>query len=307
MRIKPLPPLNSLVAFEAAARYLSFTRAADELSVTQGAISRQVRHLEDYLGRALFIRDKRALLLTDTGAEYYEHVQLSLLQLSSATGDILQWQGDQQVTLVTTNAMASFWLLPRFSLFQEQHPEINLRIIAVDSLRRIRPDEFDIALYYCRTPPENLKATPLFFENVFPVCSPSYLEKNPQIKDPEQLHTGTLLSLEVRENWLGWREWFERCDLSIPPENTRKLNMNNYPLVIQSALNGQGLALAWANFFDEYLDNGLLVKPVENNLTTEAQFYLLEPPERYRPKSGVEIVRQWLSSHAFQEPLVLEE
>ena len=307
MRIKPLPPLNSLVAFEAAARYLSFTRAADELSVTQGAISRQVRHLEDYLGRALFIRDKRALLLTDTGAEYYEHVQLSLLQLSSATGDILQWQGDQQVTVVTTNAMASFWLLPRFSQFQEEHPEINLRIIAVDSIRRIRPDEFDIALYYCHTPPETLKATPLFYENVFPVCSPNYLEKNPQLKDPAQLHTGTLLSLEIRENWLGWRDWFEGCQLPIPPESTRRVNMNNYPLVIQSALNGQGLALAWENFVEEYLANGLLVKPVEKNLTTKAQFYMLEPPERFRPKAGVDKVREWLKSHAFQEPLVLGE
>lgn len=298
MRIRPLPPLNSLVAFEAAARHLSFTRAADELSVTQGAISRQVRHLEDYLGRALFIRDKRALSLTDTGAEYYDSVQQSLLQLAGATGEILQWQGDQQVTVVTTNAMASFWLLPRFSEFQEQHPEIDLRILAVDSLRNIRHNEFDIALFYCRTPPEELRATPLFSETVFPVCSPAYLEKNPQISDPQQLATSTLLSLEVREDWLSWRDWFEGCELPPPSETARRLKINNYPLVIQSALNGQGLALAWANLVDDYLASGLLIQPVDQTLVTESQFYMLEPPASVRPKAGVELVRQWLRSHS---------
>lgn len=298
MRIRPLPPLNSLVAFEAAARHLSFTRAADELSVTQGAVSRQVRHLEDYLGRALFIRDKRALSLTDTGADYYDSVQQSLLQLAGATGDILQWQGDQQVTVVTTNAMASFWLLPRFNEFQEQHPEIDLRILAVESLRNIRHNEFDLALFYCRTPPEDLRATPLFSESVFPVCSPAYLQKNPQIADPLQLATSTLLSLEVREDWLSWRDWFEGCDLPPPTEQARRLKINNYPLVIQSALNGQGLALAWANLVDDYLASGLLVRPVDNALITESQFYMLQPPPTLRPKTGVELVRQWLLSHA---------
>ncbi|MCV6590317.1 MAG: transcriptional regulator GcvA [Marinobacterium sp.] len=297
MRIRPLPPLNSLVAFEAAARHLSFTRAADELSVTQGAISRQVRHLEDYLGRALFIRDKRALSLTDTGAEYYDSVQQSLLQLAGATGEILQWQGDQQVTVVTTNAMASFWLLPRFSEFQELHPEIDLRIMAVDSLRNIRHNEFDIAMFYCHTPPEDLRATPLFSETVFPVCSPAYLAKNPQISDPQQLATSTLLSLEVREDWLSWRDWFQGCGLPAPPESARRLKINNYPLVIQSALNGQGLALAWANLVDDYLASGLLVQPVDNTLVTESQFYMLEPPASTRPKAGVELIREWLLSY----------
>lgn len=303
MRIKPLPPLNSLVAFEAAARYLSFTRAADELNVTQGAISRQVRHLEDYLGRALFIRDKRALLLTDTGAEYYEHVQQSLLQLASATGDVLQWQGEKQVTVVTTNAMASYWLLPRFNQFQEEYPDIDLRIIAVDSLRHLRHNEFDLALFYCHQEPDTLTATPLFSENVFPVCSPGYLEKNPQIGNPEQLHTGTLLSLEVKEYWLNWRDWFDGCNLPFPTESTRRLKMNSYLLVIQAALNGQGIALAWANLVDEYLASGLLVRPVDKSLTTQSQFYMLEPPQLHRPKPGVEIVRNWLKSHATPEQM----
>ncbi|MEH6575493.1 MAG: transcriptional regulator GcvA [Amphritea sp.] len=296
MRIKPLPPLNSLVSFEAAARHLSFTRAANELSVTQGAISRQVRHLEDYLGRALFIRDRQTLSLTPTGIDYYDSVQQSLILLAGATGDILQWQGDQKLTVVTTNAMASFWLLPRFGEFQELHPDIDLRILAVDSLHDVRQSEFDIALFYCRTPPEGLQVTPLFSETVFPVCSPGYLEKHPQLRQPENLAQGTLLSLEVSEEWLTWHDWFRECGLPQPPESTRRLNINNYPLVIQSALNGQGLALAWANLVDDYLASGLLVPPVDTTLITTAQFYMLEPPQQLRPKKGLECFRKWLLS-----------
>ncbi len=296
MSIKPLPPLNSLVAFEAAARHLSFTRAADELSVTQGAVSRSIRHLEDYLGRALFIRDKRSLTLTPTGAEYYDSIHQSLQLISSATGDILQWQGDQQVTVVTSNAMASFWLLPRFSEFQEQHPDIDLRILAVDSINDVRNNEFDIALFYCRSVPDNLEATPLFNETVFPVCSPAYLQKNPEIKQPEDLLKGTLLSLEISEEWVTWNDWFRECGITHMPEASRRMNINNYPLVIQSALNGQGLALGWEHLVDDYLASGLLVKATDNSMITTSQFYMLQPPQTSRPKPGVECFRKWLLS-----------
>lgn len=302
MPIKPLPPLNSLVAFEAAARHLSFTRAAEDLYVTQGAISRQIRHLEEYLGRALFIREKRSLSLTQTGAEYYDSVQQSLLLISSATGDILQWQGDQQVTVITTNAMASFWLLPRFNEFQELHPEIDLRILAVDSIRDVRNSEFDIALFYCRIPPQNLEATALFSETVFPVCSPMYLDKHPDFTQPEHLLNGTLLSLEITEEWVTWQDWFNKSGIKHMPDTTRRLNINNYLLVIQAALNGQGLALAWENLVDDYLTSGLLVKPVDEAMTTTSQFYMLQKPQSIRPKKGVEHFKEWLLSMISEHP-----
>lgn len=297
MRIKPLPPLKSLVAFEAAARHLSFTQAAEELCVTQGAISRQILLLEDFLGRTLFVRDKRALSLTPTGTEYYDRVQESLLMLAGATGEIVQWKSKQQVTVVTTNAMASFWLLPRFSQFQEQYPEIDVRILAVDSLSQLNQHEFDLALFYCRTEPEGLQVTPLFNETVFPVCSPAYLKKKPQLSQAEFFAQSTLLSLEANENWVTWQDWFRECNLPQPPDHTRRMNINNYPLVIQAALNGQGIALAWGNLVDEYLNSGLLVSPVDRTLVTTSQFYMLE--QFNAPlKQGVECFRQWLLSQA---------
>jgi DNA-binding transcriptional LysR family regulator len=135
MKIHPLPPLNSLVAFEAAARHLSFTLAAHELNVTQGAISRQVRLLEDYLGKTLFERTTRAINLSPTGSQYYETVRTALMQLAHATGEIRHWQGAQQVTVVTSTAMASLWLLPKVAEFQRDNEEIDLRSIAYDQVK----------------------------------------------------------------------------------------------------------------------------------------------------------------------------
>ena len=297
MKITPLPPLNSLVVFEASARHMSFTRAADELHVTQGAISRQVKHLESYLGKTLFSRDKKRLTLTATGETYYTHIRKTLLELSAATADQMQWQNDQQITVVTTNAMASFWLLPKYQQFQEQHPDINMRILAVDSQKDINQSEFDLALFYCRQAPQEMHSTPLFKEKVFPVCSPAYLAKNPQLNCLENLNQATLLSLDVNEEWFNWTDWFNACQLPLNLEASRKLNMNNYLLVVQAALNGQGLALAWENLVDDYLNSGLLVAPVSTEFVTTSQFYLLEPITTRKAKSGVTLFRQWLLNY----------
>lgn len=153
MKLQPLPPLNSLVAFEAAARHLSFTVAARELNVTQGAVSRQIRLLEDYLGTALFVRTTREINLTSTGSQYYESVRDTLQQIARATAGVRHWQGAQQVTVVTSTAMASLWLLPLVSEFQRQHEEIDLRIIATDQVEDFSRLDCDLALYYCSTPP----------------------------------------------------------------------------------------------------------------------------------------------------------
>ncbi|UTW10681.1 LysR substrate-binding domain-containing protein [Marinobacterium rhizophilum] len=300
MKIKPLPPLNSLVAFESAARHLSFTQAAIELSVTQGAISRQIRHLEEYLGRGLFVRDKRQLTLTQTGAEYYDSVQQSLLLISSATGAIVQWQGNQQLTVVTSNAMASLWLLPRLPEFQDLHPDIDVRILATDSLQGLRNSEFDVALFYCRTPPTGLQATPLFKERVFPVCSPAFLARHSASEtgegEPEDILSTTQLWLDSAEDWLNWSQWFSSAGLP-PQEPRRRLNLNNYPMLVQAALNGQGIALGWEQLVTDYLKSGLLVRPVAVELNTTARFYMLEPEEPMRRKPGVEVFRHWLLQH----------
>jgi len=157
MKIDPIPPLNSLVAFEASARHLSFTLAAQELNVTQGAISRQVRLLEDYLGTTLFERNTRTINLSATGSQYFETVHELLTRLSRATGKIRHWQGAQQVTVLTSTALASLWLLPKVAEFQRDNEEIDLRIIAHDHVKDFSRVDCDLALFYCSTPPKDIR------------------------------------------------------------------------------------------------------------------------------------------------------
>lgn len=293
MKIKPLPPMNSLIVFEAAARHLSFTRAANELSVTQGAISRQIRQLEEYLGKELFVRANRNIYLTPTGLQYYQTVYSALLEVAKATGEIKKWQGEHQVTVATSNAMAALWLLPKVTAFQQQEG-IDLRILATDNIFDLHKMDCDIALFYCRVPPVGMNVTTLFPEEVFPVCSPSYLEQFAENVTAEELFGRTLLYLDdSQKDWITWSEWFESVNYpEVKPKN--RVNINNYPMLLQAAMNGQGVALAWGSLVDEYLDNGTLVRPVETVLRTQANFCMLEPSDRGVIPSSVKQFRTWL-------------
>ncbi|WBS05187.1 LysR substrate-binding domain-containing protein [Pseudoduganella sp. SL102] len=294
MKIDPMPPLNSLVAFEAAARHLSFTVAATELNVTQGAISRQVRLLEDYLGTPLFERTTRRIVLSSKGEQYYRDIHDVLTRLARATGAVRQWQGTQQLTVFTSTALASMWLLPRVAEFQRQNDEIELRIIANDQVKDFSRLDCDLAVFYSGQQPEGIHATPLFAEEVFPVCSPEYLAKHPGLAEPEQLRDCTWLWLEdPQSGWIGWPEWYRRIGHQ-PVEPRRRVNINSYAMLIQSAVAGQGVALAWANLVDRHLETGALVRPIDAALRTSGMFYLLEPEDRGAWRHSVRRFRTWL-------------
>ncbi|MFX5126058.1 LysR substrate-binding domain-containing protein [Acinetobacter baumannii] len=293
MKLKPLPPMNSLIVFEAAARHLSFTKAANELNVTQGAISRQIRQLEEYLGKELFIRANRNIFLSPTGAQYYQTIYSSLLHITQATAEIKKWQGDHQVTVATTNAMASLWLLPKVAGFQRSE-EIDLRILTTENFQDLYKMDFDIALFYCKAPPVGMQTTMLFPEEVFPVCSPGYLEQFKDSQNQIQIFEKTLLYLdESQKDWINWNEWFTAVNLPIvKPKN--RININNYPMLLQAAINGHGLALAWGSLVDDYLKSGALVRPVDTVLRTHASFCMLEPLDRGVIPSSVKHFRMWL-------------
>lgn len=294
MKISPLPPLNSLVAFEAAARHLSFTLAADELHVTQGAISRQVRSLESYLGKPLFERANRSVRLTATGLQYYQAIRVSLMDIAAVTDESRSWKGMQQITVATSSAMASMWLLPKISAFQREHENIELRIVAHEQVRDLRRVECDIALYYCRQPPPSMQATTLFYEEVFPVCSPGYLERHGPFNSPEALSNCTLLSLEdADQDWMSWKRWFTEVGVEVGPPR-RRLNINSYSMLVQAAMMDQGVALGWSQLVDDYLMRGMLVRPMETVLRTEARFCLLEPGESPSRQASVRAFREWL-------------
>ena len=294
MKIEPLPPLNSLVAFESAARHLSFTAAARELCVTQGAISRQVRQLEGYLNKRLFLRTNRAIRLTPTGTEYQQAVRHALEGIAQATAHQLRWRGDRQVTVATSSAMASLWLLPRIPAFQRDNEDVDLRIVASDQIRDLGAGEFDMALLYRLSPPVDMRATALFDEEVFPVCSAGYLEATGGLAHPEELFRKTLLYLGgAQSDWFDWEDWFRQVGLE-PVEPRSRIDINNYPMLIQAAINGQGIALAWRHLVGDYLESGALVRPVDTVLRTQGKFYLFEPAQPVRMRPAVRRFRRWL-------------
>ncbi|WP_240036390.1 LysR substrate-binding domain-containing protein [Halomonas urmiana] len=282
------------MAFESAARHLSFTLAAEELHVTQGAISRQVRSLEDYLGKPLFERANRAVKLTAMGHRYAQAVRQSLNDIASITEEVRGWQGIHQITVATTSAMASLWLLPKIAAFQREHDDIELRIVAIEQLRDLARVECDIALFYCRTPPPAMLARTLFHEEVFPVCSPGYLEQHGPFPGPEALLDCTLLSLEdADQDWMSWKQWFTEVGV-VSRLPRRRLNINSYSMLIQAAMMDQGVALGWSQLVDDYLERGQLVRPVETVLRTQARFCLLERGETPSNRRGVCAFREWL-------------
>ncbi len=289
-----LPPLKSLVVFEAAARLQSFTLAAGELSVTQGAVSRQIRHLEEHLGRALFRRERRGVQLNDDGHTYLLSVSHALEQLRGATSDLLSRADGNQVTVVTTSALATFFLVPRVPAFRQRFTDIPIRLMARESPRDARPGAWDLSLYYYRQPPADDSARLLFGESVFPVCSPDYLARHRERlgSNPVEALAHDLVWQESGEDWVNWPEWLEAMNIHVERFDNRLL-VDHHGMVVQAAIAGDGIALGWGGLVDAELESGRLVRPLDLVLETDGGFYLATAPGR----SGAHQViafRDWL-------------
>jgi LysR family glycine cleavage system transcriptional activator len=202
---RSLPPLNGLRAFEAAARHMSFTDAADELSVTQAAISHQVRGLEQRLGLKLFVRRNRSLLLSEAGQAYLPSVRGAFDQLNEATEKLLQKDRGGHLTVTTTASFAMKWLVPRLGGFQRANPEIDVRISTGTGLIDFSREDVDIGIRYGRGQWPSLTAERLVTEDVMPVCAPSLLKGPTALKKPADLKRFTLLHIgSFPDDWQVW-------------------------------------------------------------------------------------------------------
>ena len=288
-----LPPLEPLVAFEAAARLLSFTRAAEELHLTQAAVSQQIRNLEQYLEVKLFTRSHRAVQLTHEGHEYQHTVSGLLKQLASATTDIKSSEVNPRLNITCDQSFAAFWLSPRLRLFQRSNPGISLRLLASDDEADCITDNAQISIFHGEGYWPGFKSYQLFDEEIFPVCSPEYLESQPELDWRDWLLQVDLLDLDDSHwNWMNWRSWFAGQGIDEPLQ-FRNLQINSYPLLIEAACHSQGVALGWNYLVDELLDRGKLVRPIEQSLTTSFGYYLIVN-ERYIDEPSVVQFRQWL-------------
>src|SRR5688500_11095346 len=209
-----LPPLDLLVGFEAAARHLSFTKAGEELFLTQSAVSRQIKDLEDQLGLPLFERRHRALALTGAGQQLYAAAAQVLTTMRAAT-ERLRQQGSRKrpLSVTTTHSFAALWLIPRLAGFTRDHPGVDVRITAETRVQDLERDGLDLAIRHGPAALAGANAVKLFGERVFPVCSPKLLkDKSKPLHEPKDLRHHCLLQYddpEGRHPWLHWKTWLE--------------------------------------------------------------------------------------------------
>jgi LysR family transcriptional regulator, glycine cleavage system transcriptional activator len=294
-----LPPLDLLASFEAAARHLSFTKAAAERFVTQSAMSRQMRALEDDLGTPLFRRAHRALALTEQGTRLFAVCTTLLAQLRGTVRELRAPSQREVLALTTTPGLASFWLIPRLPAFTRAHPGIDVRLDATFELRQLAAEGFDLAIRYAR--PEKVAGERLFGESVLPVCSPELLRRVPLAK-PEDLARHTLLQLEPSVSGgmpIEWEPWLQAIGLPAL-EPASRLSLSGYNEVVAAALAGQGVALGRRPLVDELLREGRLVAPLRKTLATPRSYLLVvDPAARARP--AVRVLEAWLLAQAALE------
>jgi LysR family transcriptional regulator, glycine cleavage system transcriptional activator len=304
---RDLPPLDLLKSFEASARHLSFTKAGQELFLSQSAVSRQIQLLEDELGVALFHRRTRALLLTDAGQSYYREVAPLLQKLREATARLGQSQADGVVTVTTTMTFASVWLVPRLSEFQRRHPHIAVHIAADNSMRDLKTSGLDVSIRYCTRQMAGEGAIRLFGERVAPVCSPALLATSACSK-PEHLEQFALLHFEDpqgRGPWLSWNVWFEV--MGIPPVRGKASSrFSHYDQLLHAAAAGQGIALGRFPLVEELIRDGKLVTPLKGrrysmDAMNRAYWLLLSPLGARRP--NVQTFGTWLREQVETERL----
>jgi len=266
-----LPPLDALVAFESAARHLSFTRAADEIALTQSAVSRQIQMLEQRLGVALFRRMHRAIALTDEGRTLQLAVVDALVRLDRATRDIRQAERIKAVIVTTTAGFAGLWLIPRLSAFVAAHPGVDVRITTSYELVNLERDAVDVAIRY-RPIDVALPAgsMTLFGETVFPVCSPKLrASKVAPLREPADLARHILLSMEGdnSEQLLDWNLWLHALGVAdLKPAGM--LRFSSYDQIIQAAIAGQGVALGRMPLLERQLAGRQLVAPFRKSLVS---------------------------------------
>lgn len=281
-----LPSLDLLQGFEAAARHLSFTKAGEELFITQSAISRQIKELEDQLGVELFHRRHRALALTEAGQQFYAAAAQVLTTMRSATSRLKAQNGKRPLSVTTTASFASLWLIPRLASFRGKYPYVDVRITADTRVQDLERDGLDLAIRHGPASLAGPNAIRLFGERVFPVCSPKLLKKIP-LKEPADLKNHTLLQYddpEARHPWLHWKTWLEVARIAdLRPAGT--LTFSGYEQIIPAAVAGHGVALGRTPLVKDLLASKELVAPFKSSADpARAYFAIVSKNAEGRPE-----------------------
>jgi DNA-binding transcriptional LysR family regulator len=282
--LRRLPSLDFLRGFEAAGRLASFTRAAEELHLTQSALSRQVKALEDALGIALFERRHRALALTPQGSAFHRDVTEALRALVRAADEVAAREREPRLTITTTVSFASLWLIPRLPRFRVRHADVDVYVSADDRNVDLSHGDVDVAIRYlgATVPPD---ATYLFGDRMLPVVSPRVAaDPRTPLARVGDLRHHVLLHFddpEGRAPWINWAAWLAaNGERDLKPAGS--LRFSHYDQVVQAALGGQGVALGRLPMVGELLASGRLTAPFPKRYDSERGYYVLVAPHAQR-------------------------
>jgi LysR family transcriptional regulator, glycine cleavage system transcriptional activator len=290
-----LPVLNTLRAFEAAARHGSFTRAAEELCLTQGAISHQVKALEDELGVKLFNREHQRLVITQAGRAYLVEVGDALDRIAIATERLVERQRSGALTISTSPDFAAKWLVHRLGKFAQSHPEIDLRLSAAMHRVDFAREDVDVAVRHGKGDWEGLHVERLCAEQLFPVCSPRLVEAG-NLTRPADILKFPLLHLDTREDWAVWLDSAGVAGADV----SRGSIMNHASMLIDAAIDGQGIALARTVLAAWDLVHGRLVRPFAQALPLSRSYWIVCPKATASlPK--IRTFNNWLLAEAAED------
>ncbi|RQZ06853.1 LysR family transcriptional regulator [Burkholderia sp. Bp9031] len=304
-----LPPLSSLMFFEAAARTLNFTRAAEELHVSQAAVSKQIRQLEEGLGVSLFERVGRRVYLSPRGAQLHDKVSAAFNYLADAVDELSDKRIGSVVTLASNTAISHFWLSEVMKDFRDCNPTFaaSIRTITSDHTADLFHDSVDLAVVYDAGHRIDWTGQMLFEEEIFPVASPAYVDRHPLSGDgPEALLSQVLLEYERLEpNWINWSAWF--ASLGVEPKRVKATEYgNNYIVLVDAAIRGRGVTLGTRYLLDSEIRSGRLAPLSTLSVRPGRGYFLMRNSLRpIRPE--VEQLYNWIASYQLREERATHE
>ena len=289
-RYYSLPPLTTLAAFEAAARHLSFKEAAQELSVTPGAVSHQIKALEGDLGAALFRRGHRNVELTQDGEALFEALASSFAKVSQCLQTIRARRSGDVVTIGSTSAVAALWLSPSVIRFWRRFPNISVNQVVQDRLAR-STSELDLFIRYGPEPDPNFEQIELYRDQLVPVASPGLVETL-ESSDLRHLANQRLIHLDAEDrSWTTWDDWFRKLNYSGPI--SAGVHVNNYSVALQVAQDGAGVALGWKRLVGPVIRSGHLVTIGRHSLEAPLSFYIVCRPDAEMTAAARKL-RDWI-------------
>jgi len=301
-----LPPLNALRAFEAAARHLNFSRAADELSVTPGAVSQQIQNLEDYVGAALFKRTPKGLLLTDAAQTALPALREAFDRLAEAASLLTAAVDGRRLTLTAAPSFAAKWLVPRLGKFELAYPQVDVWLSAGMDIVDFATGEVDLAIRYGSGRYPGLEVTRLLSETVIPLASPELLAANP-LDDPADLAKHILLhdgSPDADDSCPDWAMWLAARGIKTV-DGARGPRFNQSSLVIEAAVNGRGVALAKQTLAQADIDAGRLIAPLQIATAVDFAYYVVHPKTKGRLPQ-VKAFVSWITQEAAAHEAALQ-